>query len=153
MSLLLARLAGLLASTVLLAALTGCGAEDEDADGPGKGPTTATIEQVLRDPEAFDDQPIEVRGEVASVVDAGFVLTNDGSALFVGAPRSDLGSLERGERVTVVGDLETLDDTRAETIEDALDARADTLEDSLPLEIGPGVPLLNLRTYSQAAAG
>ena len=131
---------------VLASLFSACGDSTDDDDGAGKGPTTATIEQVLRDPENFDDQRIKVRGEVALLVEEGFVLTNDGNALFVGAPSGGIEDLERGELVEVVGDLSQLSDTRAESLSDAIDGRADTLEDSLPIEIGPGVPLLNLRT-------
>jgi len=158
------RSARILAALLLVAAVlvTGCGGEDEgavaDAAAAGTGNVTqATIGQLLRDPDAFANRPLLVRGTAHRVGELGFFLTQEGRSIFVGAPASRLEQLDRGERVAVRAELSQLSDTRAETIEEALDPTAATLEDApVPVfreAVGPDKPFLNLRALHGGGEG
>jgi len=153
-------LAALIVVTALLVA--GCGGDAERSAPDGGAPETegvaeATIGQLLRDPDAFANRPLLVRGRAHRVGDLGFFLTQEGRSIFVGAPASRLAELDTGERVAIRAELSQLSDTRAETIEDALDPTAATFEDApVPVfreAVGPDKPFLNLRVLYGAGAG
>lgn len=149
-------------STVALSGVAiGCGGDggavdDPDPDFADETVVEATVEQVLRDPENFSENPVVVRGIAHRIGDLGFLLTNDGNAIFVGAPESDLDELERGDEVAVRGELSQIDDTRAETIRDALDGDGEAVElpeGVEPADVGSEKPILNLRVLHGAGPG
>jgi len=139
---------------VVAVVVAGCGGGEGGAAAEGAGVQTgtvaeATIGQLLRDPDAFANRPVLVRGQAHPVGELGFFLTQEGRSIFVGAPASRLKQLDGGERVAVRAELSQLSDTRAETIHDALDPTAATLQGApVPVfeeAVGPDKPFLNLR--------
>jgi len=145
----------------LLAAVlagTGCGGDEVDAgldSGDTRpGPEVAdvrvtTLEQVLRDPRAFDEGPLLLRGS-AYPREGGFLLVQDGQAIWVAAP-SGASGLQRGEAVRVRAELERLTEQNAEQAAQALHLEEPGLPDRAreaiartPVEIGE--PFLVLRT-------
>lgn len=142
-------------------ALVGCGGskgavDNPDPDFADETVIEATIEQVLRDPENMSDNPVVLRGSAYRVGDQGFLLAHDGKAIFVAAPESDLGQLDDGDRVAVRGELSQLDDTRAESIQDAIDGEGEAVElpeGIEPADVGPAKPFLNLRRLYGAGPG
>ena len=138
---------------VLGLVVLGCGGDESptdnaDSDFADETIVHATVEQILRDPENFSDNPVVVRGDAYRVADLGFLLADDGDAIFVGAPASRLQDLDPGEAIAVRGDVSQLDDTKAETIRDALDQHAEATEvpsDLHPIDVGGNRPFLNLR--------
>lgn len=145
----------------IAATLGGCGGSDGAVDNPDpdfsdETVVEATVEQVLRDPENFSDNPVIVRGSAHPAGSLGLVLVNDGNAIFVAAPSSDLEKVEAGEEVAVRGELSQISDTRAETIRDALDGEGEAVElpeGVEPEDIGPEKPILNLRVIHGAGPG
>ena len=141
-----------------LTALAGCGGDEVDA-GLDSGDTrpgpevadvrVATLEQVLRDPRAFNEGPLLLRGR-AYPREGGFVLAHDGEAIWVAAPSGTTG-LQRGEAVRVRAELERITEQNAEQVaqalhleEPGLPRRAREAITQTPAEIGE--PFLVLRT-------
>ena len=135
----------------------GCGDGDNDA-GLDSGDTrpgpevsdvrVATLEQILRDPAAFNEGPLLVRGS-AYPREGGFVLVQDGAAIWVAAPTGITG-VQAGEAVTVRAELERLTERNAEEVAQALYLEEPGLPDrsreaiaQTPAEIGE--PFLVLR--------
>jgi hypothetical protein len=116
----------------------------------------ATVEQLLRDPRAFDERAVVVGGTVKRVVDRGFALADDGAAIFVSAPRSKLGTLDPGQLVRIRAELTRLSAYGADALEHALatDPPGDQPRSSLdvgdvPIEVGE--PYLLLRAVDEQA--
>ncbi len=107
---------GLLLSLVLIGALlAACGGDDEREASV----RSTTIEQILRDPEVWDQAPlVTVRGR-AYPRERGFVLVDAGSSIWVAAP-GGVPAIERGERVAVRGDVERLTQDDADEVIKAL---------------------------------
>jgi hypothetical protein len=110
----------------------------------------ATVRQLLRDPRAWDERAVVVRGTVTRVVDRGFTLIQDGAAIFVSAPASELGALDAGQHVRIRAELTRLSGFGADALEHALatDPPGDQPGSSLdigdvPIEVGE--PYLLLR--------
>jgi hypothetical protein len=116
----------------------------------------ATIRQLLRDPRAWDERAVLVRGTVTRVVDRGFTLAEDGAAVFVSAPASELGALEAGQHVRIRAELTRLSGYGADALERALatdrpgDQPRSSLDiDDVPIEVGK--PYLLLRGFGAQA--
>jgi len=141
-----------------LAAVAGCAGDEVeaglDSQDTRPGPEVAdvrvvTLEQVLRDPRAFNEGPLLLRGS-AYPREGGFVLVQDGAAIWVAAPAGTSG-LERGEAVRVRAELERLTEQNAEQVAQALHLeepgppdRAREAISETPAEVGE--PFLVLRT-------
>jgi hypothetical protein len=79
----------------------------------------ATIRQVLRDPRAWDERALVVRGTVARLTPRGFILAQEGESIFVSAPDSQLSGLRQGDRVRVRAELSRLSQFGADAVEQA----------------------------------
>ena len=108
---------GALLSVLLVGALPlGCGSDDDD-DG-GATVRSTTLQQVLRDAEVWVERQVVLRGW-AHRRRGGFVLVDDGSSIWVAAPRG-VEAIEHGDRVVVRGDVERLSEARAADVVEAL---------------------------------
>lgn len=101
---------------VLIGALvSGCGGDGE----PDATVRSTTVEQILRDPESWDEGPaVTVRGR-AYPRERGFVLIDSGSSIWVAAP-SGVEAIERGDRVAIRGEVERLTRDDADEVVKAL---------------------------------
>lgn len=149
------RLERVAAATLAAAAvvLGGCGEEGGERGEPDEGMRTATIEQILEDPQNFDEEIVRVPGRAYPAGDRGFVLASSGSSIWVASPAGTTG-LRRGERVFVRGEVERLTQENADVVDQAL--RSPT-EPGLPpppddvIEQTPaavGEPFVTLRAIS-----
>lgn len=95
----------LLLSTLLIAVLVaGCGGDDDEA---GVTVRSATLQQVLRDPEAWDQgPPVTIRGS-AYPREGGFLLVDSGSSIWVAAPEGTQ-AIRSGDRIAIRGEVERL---------------------------------------------
>ncbi len=119
-------------AAVLLAALcVGCGGDevdpglDSDNTRPDDEPSLrlTTIEQIQRDPRAWNEGPVLVRG-TAYPRERGFLLVNDGASLWVAAPAGTSG-LEAGDLVRVRGEVERITEDNARQVAQALRLKDD----------------------------
>ena len=102
--------------------------DDIPSDPPAR---RATVSQLLRDPAAFNDQPVLVPGTVvAKFPGTGFVLAGnqgDTQTIFVGvAPGNQMDEVSEGDRVRVRAELERISRFRADTIAEALAGTPET---------------------------
>ena len=107
----------------------------------------ATVGQVVEDPRAFSDSIVRIAGRAYVLGDRGFVLAGDRSAIFVGAPASELGSIGAGERVLVDAEVARISRFRTRVIEAALSQKKSDA-DGVDLNLvpnRPGEPYLVLR--------
>lgn len=106
----------LLLSLVLVGMLlAGCGGDDEPADSV----RSTTVQQILADPESWDEGPlVTVRGR-AYPREGGFVLVESGSAVWVAAP-AGAEAVDGGDRVTIRGDVERLAEADADEVVEAI---------------------------------
>jgi hypothetical protein len=116
-----------------------------------KGPdtTATTVEALVADPRAFDGQLVEVSGE-ARRAPRGFVLSADGSDVFVSAPSADLERLRQNGTVRVQAKVQRLSGLAADTLERAFKVDPPAAQPGEPpmlerLPIQPGEPYLLLR--------
>jgi hypothetical protein len=110
----------------------------------------ATVPQLLRDPRAWDERPLNLTGTLARVTQRGFALAQNGATIFVSAPASELGALEAGDRVQVRAELSRLSAYGSDALEQALqgDSPADQPQSAFDLEelpIDRGEPYLLMR--------
>jgi hypothetical protein len=75
----------------------------------------AQVADVLRDPAAFEG-PVAVTGRATAVGATGFVLTQDGASVYVGAPAAALRAVSEGEVVSMRADVERLSPFRADRL-------------------------------------
>ena len=111
----------------------------------------ATVQQLVRDPRAWDERPLNVTGTVVRVAERGFALTQDGATIFVSAPASELDALEAGERVELRAELSRLSAFGADALEQTLhtDSPVDQPPSAFDIDDVPidrGEPYLLLRT-------
>ena len=129
----------LLLSLLLVGALlAGCGGDDaEEADVTVR---STTVERILRDPESWDQgQAVTVRGR-AYPREGGFVLLDAGSSIWVAAP-SGVEDVERGDRVTIRGEIMPL-----------TEADADEVIEALRPPVDPGLPPPESEAIAQTPA-
>lgn len=118
------------AAAVALLAMTtnaACGEEDRAADNTGVPVAATTVEQVVRDPESWDQRSVRVRGE-AFPRENGFLLVQDGSAIWVAAP-GGVDGVEAGDRVVIRAEVERL-----------LEGEVDRVVEALRRPAEPGLP-------------
>jgi len=117
--------------TALALAGAGCGGEGDEGESGAPsavGQRSATIEQILRDPENWNEGVVRVPGEAYPAGGRGFVLRASGSSIWVAAPAGTAG-LEPGERVAVAGEVERLTQQNVDRVDQAL---RDPTEPGLP---------------------
>ncbi len=122
-------------------------------DPPTEGVLSeATVEQILRDPAAFQDQSVLVRGAAALPLgrEGGFVLESDGNRILVYAP-GGLPRIEPGKSVAVRGEVVRFTKPAAELLGDALDD-PDRLS-GVPTQTGDPYLLFRALAPGQARAG
>ena len=109
----------LLLSLLLVGALlAGCGGDD-DAGEADVTVRSTTVELILRDPESWDQgETVTVRGR-AYPREGGFLLVESGSSIWVAAP-SGVKDIERGDRVTIRGEIMRLTEADADEVIEAL---------------------------------
>lgn len=109
------RKPALLLSLALIATLLpACGGDDE----PEASVRSTTVERILADPEVWDQVSVTVRGR-AYPRERGFLLVASGSSIWVAAP-GGVDAIERGERVTIRGEVERLTRDDADEVIEAL---------------------------------
>lgn len=110
----------------------------------------ASVRQLLRDPRAWDERPLNVTGTVVRVTERGFAITQNGATIFVSGPASELDALKAGDRVEVRAELSRLSAFGADALEQALqsDSPIDQPPSSFDIDDVPidrGEPYLLLR--------
>ncbi len=123
--------------------------DDPPADG---ALSEATVGQILRDPAAFEDQAVLVRGAAALPLgrEGGFVLESDGNQILVYAP-GGLPRIDPGKTVGIRGEVVRFTEPAAELLGDALDDPGQL--SGVPTETGDPYPLLRALAPGQTAAG
>jgi len=129
--------------------------QDPAASFPEDPPTDgvlseATVEQILRDPAAFQDQAVLVRGAAALPLgrEGAFVLQSDGNRILVYAPNG-LPRIDPGKSVGIRGEVVRFTEPAAELLGDALDDPAQL--SGVPTEKGD--PYLLFRALAPGQAG
>ena len=111
----------------------------------------ATIGQILREPAAFEDQAVVVRGATVTPLEAegGFVLENEGKRILVYAP-GGVPRLEPGDPVGVRGEVVRFTEPAAELLGGS-SGRAPRIA-GVPTEVGDPYLLFRAVTRPQADA-
>lgn len=112
----------------------------------------ATVGQILRDPAAFQDQAVLVRGAAGLPLgrEGGFVLESEGNRILVYAP-GGLPGIDPGESVGVRGEVVRFTEPAAEMLGDALDEPGRL--SGVPTRTGDPYLLFRALSPGQTAAG
>ena len=118
-----------LLSLVLVGALlAGCGGGDDAGEADATVRST-TVELILRDPDSWDQgETVTVRGR-AYPREGGFLLVDSGSSIWVAAPSGVRNDIERGNRVTIRGEIMKL---TADDADEVIEALRGPVEPGLP---------------------
>ncbi len=145
----------MLAVLALAAVLAGCSDQGVQPDFPdSEEPETpvdeATVDQVLKNPAAYDGAPVVVRnGKFVPIEPSGaFVLQGEEGRILVYAPGGIPRELKKGESVGIRGEVVRFTEAGAEALGEEF-ADAEALADT-PTERGD--PYLLLRSVAESGA-